>query len=224
MKTPCASTPGRQRQFWDPQKGRALFSRRFRTKIFPGKISWKNLRREIINYFLYFHPAPSAPSEIPIIWNKRATWAKEKGGTRAALPRRSHNPSRAPATTWPRFWFFFFRARARCARARNSLRDLFPAFCFPTNELLRNSNRSTGAATEAVPTNSGVVGKIGARSFQAAPLKPSKEKKSPPRGARPPWTGILMHRHACRLRGFCMPTSSQLKNSEFLVLVLFYFY
>ena len=33
----------------------------------------------------------------------------------------------------------------------------------------RNSNRSTGAATEAAPTNFGVVGKIGARSFQAAP-------------------------------------------------------
>ena len=34
---------------------------------------------------------------------------------------------------------------------------------------IRNSNRSTGAASEAVPTNSGVVGKIGARSCQAAP-------------------------------------------------------
>ena len=36
MKTPCASTPGRQRQFLDPQKGRALFSRRFLKKIFLG--------------------------------------------------------------------------------------------------------------------------------------------------------------------------------------------
>ena len=39
----------------------------------------------------------------------------------------------------------------------------------PMGEKSGNSNRSTGAASEAVPTNSGVVGKIGARSCQAAP-------------------------------------------------------
>ena len=34
---------------------------------------------------------------------------------------------------------------------------------------IRNSNRSTGAATEAVPTNPGVLGKIGARCFHPRP-------------------------------------------------------
>ena len=112
MKTPCASTPGRQRHFLDPQKGRALFSRRFLKKIFLGNS--ENSNRNATIYFLSRNKKDPAPSESPIFCFGRLCRIRPVFKMRARLAGIGPFPSRKPALDFLLCVIFFIsRARAR---------------------------------------------------------------------------------------------------------------